>query len=348
MSRYRRGFTLIELLVVIAIIAILAAILFPVFARAREKARQSTCTSNQRQLAAPMAMYAQDHEETLPQSISVWQDIKVDPGILICPTAGKTLVNGYVYNYLNAGKSLGAIDNPMKSFLTFDGKTANAAGQPVNVATAGTDIDFRHSGKCIASYADGHVSTAVTTDMPFDPMDMLPSPAVIYIDTDSTTQGNWLTIYGAKGYVLPYWSAATVTSLTNSYVASVTPSGNLSYNWESPSIDVRAPINPATGTRAASCWYSDGTVTVTITLKSSTDTAGHSLHIYACDWDQGGGRTEVFNVYGGTTQTSLLAGPTNVPTYQNGKWLNYRFKGNINFTFNPTGSNAVISAICFD
>jgi prepilin-type N-terminal cleavage/methylation domain-containing protein len=47
----RHGFTLIELLVVIAIIAILAAILFPVFARAREKARQTTCTSNQRQIA---------------------------------------------------------------------------------------------------------------------------------------------------------------------------------------------------------------------------------------------------------------------------------------------------------
>ena len=47
-----QGFTLIELLVVIAIIAILAAILFPVFARAREKARQTTCTSNQRQIAA--------------------------------------------------------------------------------------------------------------------------------------------------------------------------------------------------------------------------------------------------------------------------------------------------------
>ncbi len=57
-SSKRGGFTLIELLVVIAIIAILAAILFPVFARAREKARQTTCTSNQRQIAASIAMYA--------------------------------------------------------------------------------------------------------------------------------------------------------------------------------------------------------------------------------------------------------------------------------------------------
>jgi prepilin-type N-terminal cleavage/methylation domain-containing protein/prepilin-type processing-associated H-X9-DG protein len=59
----RRGFTLIELLVVIAIIAILAAILFPVFARAREKARQASCQSNLKQLALGMLMYVQDYDE---------------------------------------------------------------------------------------------------------------------------------------------------------------------------------------------------------------------------------------------------------------------------------------------
>jgi len=62
----RRGFTLIELLVVIAIIAILAAILFPVFARAREKARQASCSSNQKQLGLAFMMYAQDYDEMNP------------------------------------------------------------------------------------------------------------------------------------------------------------------------------------------------------------------------------------------------------------------------------------------
>jgi prepilin-type N-terminal cleavage/methylation domain-containing protein/prepilin-type processing-associated H-X9-DG protein len=62
----RRGFTLIELLVVIAIIAILAAILFPVFARAREKARQASCQSNLKQLALGWLMYAQDYDEMSP------------------------------------------------------------------------------------------------------------------------------------------------------------------------------------------------------------------------------------------------------------------------------------------
>jgi prepilin-type N-terminal cleavage/methylation domain-containing protein/prepilin-type processing-associated H-X9-DG protein len=61
-----KGFTLIELLVVIAIIAILAAILFPVFARAREKARQTSCLSNVKQLGLGIQMYISDYDERLP------------------------------------------------------------------------------------------------------------------------------------------------------------------------------------------------------------------------------------------------------------------------------------------
>jgi prepilin-type N-terminal cleavage/methylation domain-containing protein/prepilin-type processing-associated H-X9-DG protein len=65
----RRGFTLIELLVVIAIIAILAAILFPVFAQAREKARQSGCLSNMKQYGTAFMMYTQDYDELFPLSM---------------------------------------------------------------------------------------------------------------------------------------------------------------------------------------------------------------------------------------------------------------------------------------
>ncbi|MBW3624775.1 MAG: DUF1559 domain-containing protein [Armatimonadetes bacterium] len=63
---HKRGFTLIELLVVIAIIAILAAILFPVFAKARERARQTSCVNNSRQIVTAITMFANDHDEQLP------------------------------------------------------------------------------------------------------------------------------------------------------------------------------------------------------------------------------------------------------------------------------------------
>jgi prepilin-type N-terminal cleavage/methylation domain-containing protein len=67
-SRCQAGFTLIELLVVIAIIAILAAILLPVFSRARESARQTSCLSNQKQYATSILMYTQDYDEAFPMS----------------------------------------------------------------------------------------------------------------------------------------------------------------------------------------------------------------------------------------------------------------------------------------
>lgn len=96
----RSGFTLIELLVVIAIIAILAAILFPVFAQAREQARKTSCLSNTKQLNLAVQMYIQDYDEVFPLLATsppdgsffyTWQDmaqpyIKNRP-ILVCPTA---------------------------------------------------------------------------------------------------------------------------------------------------------------------------------------------------------------------------------------------------------------------
>jgi prepilin-type N-terminal cleavage/methylation domain-containing protein/prepilin-type processing-associated H-X9-DG protein len=99
----RTGFTLIELLVVIAIIAILAAILFPVFARARESARKTMCMSNMRQLGNAVTMYIGDHEEYYPELVSggcwgrgsianalwsrqIYPYVK-DKGVFLCPSA---------------------------------------------------------------------------------------------------------------------------------------------------------------------------------------------------------------------------------------------------------------------
>ncbi|MCC7492157.1 MAG: DUF1559 domain-containing protein [Fimbriimonadaceae bacterium] len=89
----KRGFTLIELLVVIAIIAILAAILFPVFAKAREKARQSSCSSNIKQLALGILQYAQDYDEACPPRY-----YRYNPSVAGGPNIWDQLLQPYVKN----------------------------------------------------------------------------------------------------------------------------------------------------------------------------------------------------------------------------------------------------------
>ena len=110
-GRGAKAFTLIELLVVIAIISILAAILFPVFAQARERARQTACLSNSKQLAIALTMYTQDYDERLPMyqfpggtTTYGWQWAMMpylkSTQVLICPSAEKICdLSGASQNY---------------------------------------------------------------------------------------------------------------------------------------------------------------------------------------------------------------------------------------------------------
>ena len=103
MLTLKKGFTLIELLVVIAIIAILAAILFPVFAQAREKARQTSCLSNMKQLGTAIALYNDDYDETYPNSPEGgYHEAKVDPNVYgtdISPFTWCSKIYPYVKNW---------------------------------------------------------------------------------------------------------------------------------------------------------------------------------------------------------------------------------------------------------
>jgi prepilin-type N-terminal cleavage/methylation domain-containing protein/prepilin-type processing-associated H-X9-DG protein len=114
----KRGFTLIELLVVIAIIAILAAILFPVFAQAREQARKTTCLSNLKQIDLSVQMYVQDYDEVFPTSSSngmvgeptyLCQPYIKNYAILFCPDRN---VGTGTLMPIEPNLACGGIDNP--------------------------------------------------------------------------------------------------------------------------------------------------------------------------------------------------------------------------------------------
>lgn len=101
-SRARRAFTLIELLVVIAIIAILAAILFPVFTKAREKARQASCQSNEKQIMLAILQYVQDYDETfsLDSNGGSWPVSMLNLGQAVAdPARTNTYWGTHYYNY---------------------------------------------------------------------------------------------------------------------------------------------------------------------------------------------------------------------------------------------------------
>jgi prepilin-type N-terminal cleavage/methylation domain-containing protein/prepilin-type processing-associated H-X9-DG protein len=198
-----RAFTLIELLVVIAIISILAAILFPVFARARENARRASCQSNLKQIALGIAQYTQDYDEKYPllQSPTSGSGIPytaaIEPymkstQIFICPSGSRDVATtedntavadkmwrtttptykanaegSYGMNrYLtgSTGVSLATVDNPVERPLVFDCSWYDSVGA-VLLADSMFEAARHLEGSNIA-YADGHVKFTVKNRLP--------------------------------------------------------------------------------------------------------------------------------------------------------------------------------------
>jgi len=182
----KRDFTLIELLVVIAIIAILAAILFPVFARAREKARQSSCLSNVKQIGLAWQMYTQDYDEVVPlcqvnnysgMGESHWpfwiRPYVKNNQIFDCASYTKRYDGGndyegnagptYAQNIMLGGEtgssthvvvSLAQIEYPSECPLHWDMAGSNALGW-----ISANYIDDRHNDMANVSFCDGHAKS---------------------------------------------------------------------------------------------------------------------------------------------------------------------------------------------
>lgn len=264
-----RGFTLIELLVVIAIIAILAAILFPTFSKAREEARQTACTNNQRQIALAVIAYCQDNTETLPTIDCVWTatHLSATPTtpttvaligylqLLRCPNKAN-LANGYVYNSLIAGLSLGdpRIKDATTTLMTADGQ--HTAPYP-NIAYTCADLDARRHGgnKLIASFLDGHV---------------------VVLDGASFTSSSGLPAGGGSSVPSGLTIAPATTTLAPGATQqfTVTPSAGVTWTCTGGTVSATGLYTAPTTAGAYTVTATSGAQTTTVTVRITTGGSG--------------------------------------------------------------------------
>lgn len=171
------AFTLIELLVVVTVIGILAALLFPVFARAREKARTSGCQANLKQIGSALQMYRDDYDGVLPMTLTGsiswhWQLYPYvrNSQIFTCPSRPQWYINpnakhwwtgGYSWNREVSALHDSAIEDPSGTLVVIDSWTANTYAIGIDYAEFDrrrSDEDLRrHSDGLNALYYDGHV-----------------------------------------------------------------------------------------------------------------------------------------------------------------------------------------------
>ena len=160
MRRLRVGFTLIELLVVIAIIAILAAILFPVFAQAREAARKTACLSNLKQEGSALAMYNQDYDETMPSACAWGKAWSHGSAATLCPPKVNSGSPAYIQEFL-----VPYVKNEMVWYCPSAGK-----GKPLAVSNPAVS----NMGQNGTSYIWNHETITV----PYGPLQGRPSVRV--------------------------------------------------------------------------------------------------------------------------------------------------------------------------
>jgi pseudomonalisin len=194
-----------------------------------------------------------------------------------------------------------------------------------NAALGTASVTVTASGEGVSHSAV--LSLTVTTAL---------ASSAAFVKTDSTTQGDWQSSYGADGF-----NVLGDTALYPAY-ATVTPAGQSFYSWAASTSDVRALQKIGVSDRVAACWFSRTSFAVDVNL---TDGLTHQVAVYLLDWDTST-RNQIVTVR--DAQTGTVLDTRTMANFSGGKYLVWNINGHVVISFaNNGGSNAVVSGLFF-
>lgn len=247
----RNAFTLIELLVVIAIIAILAAILFPVFGRARENARRASCQSNLKQIGLGILQYTQDYDERTPPAVI---DLSASvSGLTEAPW--QVRIQPYV-------KSVQLFKCPSNTSTSFVAQSA-AAGQEIPVSYVANGCSSNPTDSCNTGFG-GSAASGIVRPMPFHT-----GMALAQIQDSSRT----ILVTETRGRTGPtMWSTNVIQNSTESFTNHLTTSNFL---FADGHVKALKPLNTISG--GVNMWLTDSTIAPPAGLTTALGTAQNTL-----------------------------------------------------------------------
>ena len=255
------------------------------------------------------------------------------PTASLVTTQNNSWVFGVGNDYAKAtARTLGPNQTMVHQYLaTSAASTMWVQSQSAVTPVSGTTVTINDTAP-----TNDHYNLSLCEILPVPP----PAPlgtTLQYVATDTTTQGNWKTAYGADGY--------NVIGDTTAYpaYAAVTPAGQTPYTWTASTTDVRALEQASATSRLAATWYANSSFTVDVNL---TDGQLHKVAMYFLDWSGSTPRAETVTVV--DADTAAVLDTRNLASFGGGQYLVYNVSGHVTFQVTRTaGANAVVSGIFF-
>ena len=239
----------------------------------------------------------------------------------------------YALDYDNEGRS---------EQIQFTSASTGAVLSTESIAnfSGGVYLEWAVSGDVVITFTNTGGPNAVLNGIFFDPPgggSNLPAGTASFVQSDTTTEGNWIGAYGTQGYNI----IAGPTDYPT--YATVTPAGQFNFTWSTDTSAPGALQTPGSTARVAAGWFSNTSFRVDVDL---TDGQTHDISLYALDYDNEG-RSEQIQIT--SASTGAVLSTESIANFSGGIYLEWAVSGDVVITFTNTGGpNAVLNGIFFD